>query len=334
MANDPQKTVDPKQAKVVAQWKHERPLIDCRFDPLGRFLVSCSEDFTLQRWALDSGEKVTLSGHQSWPRSLAFTPDGETLFSAGSDEQLLWWSVGDAQPQVGRAVEAAHRGWIRSVSVSPDGRLLASGGNDLMVRLWNTADGTPVRELKGHSKQVYTTLFHPDGQSLLSGDLGGQVHQWDLASGELLHTFEAKDLHTYNKGQGVDYGGVRSLALSPDTTRLACSGLHKATNPLGAVNEPLVMVFDMESRKLVRSHQAEGVRGAGWRTLYHPDGFLIGVSGGSGGGFLLFWKPEEEKEFHKLKLPNTARGMDLHPDGTRVATAHHDGHVRITSLVG
>jgi hypothetical protein len=62
------------------------------------------------------------------------------------------------------------------------------------------------------------------------------------------------------------------------------------------------------------------------------DGSLMGVSGGSSGGNLLFWKPDSEKPFHRFQLPNIARDMDLHPDGLQVATAHHDRHVRITRL--
>ena len=57
----------------------------------------------------------------------------------------------------------------------------------------------------------------------------------------------------------------------------------------------------------------------------------MGVSGGSTGGFLLFWKPDAEKDYFRFQLPNIARDMDLHPDGLQVATAHHDRHVRITS---
>jgi hypothetical protein len=37
-------------------------------------------------------------------------------------------------------------------------------------------------------------------------------------------------------------------------------------------------------------------------------------------------------EFFKLGLPNTARDLDLHPDGLRLATAHHDGILRITAV--
>ena len=58
----------------------------------------------------------------------------------------------------------------------------------------------------------------------------------------------------------------------------------------------------------------------------------MGACGGTSGGFLLFWKAGTDKDYHRLALPNTARELDLHPDGLRVATAHHDGYVRITRL--
>jgi hypothetical protein len=47
---------------------------------------------------------------------------------------------------------------------------------------------------------------------------------------------------------------------------------------------------------------------------------------------LMFWKPEEEKEFHKLKLKDTARAMDMHSDGIQIATVHYDRHLRISKM--
>jgi hypothetical protein len=58
----------------------------------------------------------------------------------------------------------------------------------------------------------------------------------------------------------------------------------------------------------------------------------MGVSGGTSGGLLLFWKLDAEKAYHRLQLPANAHDMDLHPDGIQVATAHADRHVRITRL--
>jgi hypothetical protein len=58
----------------------------------------------------------------------------------------------------------------------------------------------------------------------------------------------------------------------------------------------------------------------------------VGLSGGAIGTFLLFWKPDADKDYFRLNLPSVARDMDLHPDGLQVATAHYDRHVRITRL--
>ncbi|MAG94827.1 MAG: hypothetical protein CMJ48_13950 [Planctomycetaceae bacterium] len=324
---------DATKTKITAQWKHAGPLMACEFEPQGRYLVTSSEDYSLQRWELPSGKLTSWPAHESWIRDIAFLPDGQTMVTVASDETMIYWSMSGEKPTPLRSVQA-HAGWIRTVSVSPDGKLIATGGNDKVVKLWNAADGTPAGELAGHESDVYSSMFHPDGGKLLTGELNGKMLEWDLASGKPARTFDAKELHTYNGGQGVHYGGVRSIALSPDKKLLACSGLYKASNPLGAVNEPIVVLFDMQTGKKVRSLVAEGVKGIAWQVEWLKDGSLVAASGGSGGGFLLFWRADQEKAYHKLKMPNTARDLDLHPDGLQIATAHHDRHVRISTIPG
>jgi WD40 repeat protein len=324
---------DPKQAHVVSQWAHDRPLNACRFDPTGQFVFCGSEDAAVERFKLADGARTVLSGgHETWVQALAFSKDGSLAMSGGCDGKISWWdTAADASKPI-RTVEA-HKGWIRALDVSPDGALLASGGNDNFVRLWNVADGLLVRELSGHARHVYSVAFHPKGQYLLSGDLVGSVKQWDVASGKEARAFDAKPLHTYEGGQQVDFGGVRALAISPDEKWLAAGGLYKATNPLGAVHEPIVLLFNWESQKVEKQQIAEGITGGVvWRLRWLADGSLMGVSGGSTGGFLIFWKPDAEKDYFRFQLPNIARDMDLHPDGLQVATAHYDHHVRITRL--
>ncbi|GIW94469.1 MAG: hypothetical protein KatS3mg110_2510 [Pirellulaceae bacterium] len=322
---------DPKAVHVAEEFQHDRPLISCRFDPTGRFVFACSEDFTIQRWELATKNKVALAGHGSWPRDIAFTPSGDVAISCGYDEMLIWWETAAEKPQPLRTLKA-HQGWVDAVAISPDGRLVASGGRDRIVRIWQVEDGAPVREMSGHEKHIYSAAFHPSGEYLLSGDLGGKVHQWEVATGKLVRTFDATALWSYNSGQQVDYGGVRSIAFRQDGQQVAFSGLHNASNPLGAVNEPLVLRFSWEKAEKLRSHVAQGVRGVAWRACFHPEGFLLAANGGSGGGWLLFWKEDDDQAFHKFQLPNTARGMDLHPDGIQVATAHYDRKLRISRL--
>jgi WD40 repeat protein len=322
---------DPTKTHVALELKHNSPLICCRFDPLGRFVFAGAEDNSIQRWPLSTSTAVGFVGHESWVNALTFSHDSETLISGGCDGNLIWWNATAEKPEPIRKL-AAHQGWVRSVTTNPSGDTIATAGNDRLVKLWSTSDGQLIRELPGHEAHVYSVWFHPAGEFLLSGDLKGVVKQWKIADGSLVRTFDAKPLHSYNGGQGVDFGGVRTISVSHDQKRLACGGLHKAENPLGAVHEPLVLEFDWESQKLLQSHVADGVKGVAWRVAYHPDGYLIGVSGGSSGGFLLFWKSDQDKEFHRFALPKLARDLDLHPDALQVATAHYDNTLRISRL--
>ncbi|MCA9059010.1 MAG: hypothetical protein KDA85_10940, partial [Planctomycetaceae bacterium] len=187
--------------------------------------------------------------------------------------------------------------------------------------------------LAGHEKHVYSVTFSPSGETLFTGDLAGNVRQWEVATGNEVRSMDAKELWSYNGGQQVDFGGVRALAVSPDGRYVAAGGLYKASNPLGAVHEPLVLLFNTETGMLEKKLVAEGItQGVIWRLRWLSDGTLMGVDGGGNGGWLLFWNSEQEKDFHRFQLPNIARDMDLHPDGIRVCTAHHDRNVRITRL--
>ena len=330
MTQSPQ--VDFTQARVVREWQYTSPFIACRFDPKGKFIFAAAQDQTIQRWNLSDDTHSTLEGHESWLRGIGFSPDGTQLYTAGYDGRLCFWETAADTPQALRTI-TAHDGWIRWLDVSRDGKWIATGGNDNLVKIWSTENGDLVHQCSGHESHVYSTYFHPDGTMLLSGDLRGIIRQWDLVTGKEVRQWKAEDLHSYNGGQQAHYGGVRSMSLSPDGKFLACSGLHKATNPFGAVQEPLVVIFNFETGEKVRSLEANGIdRGIAWRTVYHSQGFLIGGAGGGSGGFLLFWTDEDSKEKHKFKLPNTVLDIDLHSNQTEIVTAHHDRQIRISTI--
>jgi WD40 repeat protein len=348
----------PEKAHVSLELKYGKPLIACRFDPAGRFVFAASEDETITRWDLtapagsQAGKPLAYAGHDGWTFALAVSADGRTLLTGGTDGRLIWWSAtaesgaspgktkadrpaGDKPTEAPKPVRVvdAHRGWIRSLAVSPDGALLASCGNDRKVRVWSMLDGRMRLDLPGHERPVYRVAFTPDGKGLVSGDLLGLVIHWDLPPGKEARRLDAGKLHLYEGGQAVDYGGVRDLSFSHDGAYLACSGLINASNPLGAVSNPAVAVFDWKTGQLkVLQHPKEDIKGVAWGVRFHRLGFLIFASGGTGGGFLWFSRPDQPGEFFKLGLPNTARDLDLHPDGLRLATAHHDGVLRISTM--
>jgi WD40 repeat protein len=325
--------MDFTKAHVVQTWPYERPLLACRFDPQGRYVVTSAENNLLQRFSLSDG-KVSASpaAHESWVQALAVHPEGSTVVSGGGEGKLVWWDMQAETPAIVRQV-VAHAGNVRALSLNKDGTRLVSGGYDRILCLWDMTTGEKIRGWQKHEMNIYSVQFLADNRRFLSGDLAGAVYLWDIDQPEPVAKFDAAPLHSFNAGQRVNFGGVRALAVSADEQQFTAGGLHKSSNPLGAVHEPLSLRFAIADQKLLRNHTAEGIPGGGiWRLQYLSDGTLMGVSGGSTGGFLLFWNAEQDLTTHKFQLPSLARDMDLSTDKMLVATAHHDRHLRITKL--
>jgi hypothetical protein len=127
------------------------------------------------------------------------------------------------------------------------------------------------------------------------------VHQWEIATGKRVRTLDAKALWSYNAGQAVDFGGVRSLAMSPDGKQHACAGLHKAENPLGAVHEPLVRA-DWESRAAPAGQlRPGGQKSVAWRAFFPPKDSSSAERVGRG-GHLLFWNRRQDKPVPRVRF--------------------------------
>ena len=320
---------DPSLTHIAKTLAHTSPLLSCQFDPTGRFVFAGAEDFKIVRWELATGNKVELVGHESWVRGLAFSANGETLVSGGNDGRMIWWSAAADAPVPLRTIPA-HQGWVRAITVSPDRQLLASCGNDLKVRLWSLADGSPVREFTGHERHVYHVAFLPDGKRLISGDLTAKFIEWDLETGQAIRNFVIPTLSKFDAGFMADYGGPYDMAISSDGKRLFASGITNVSNAFAGVGNPIISQIDLEAGKEVVAHLSKaGMQGTAWGFALHPDGFLVGATGGQGGGHLFFWKLDQKDEFHWLNLGSQARGMSLHPDGIQIATAHFDKNLRV-----
>ena len=112
------------------------------------------------------------------PRDLAFSPDGSTFVTAGSDVQL--WNTGDGTRR-GDPFPLAKDRPVNSVAFSPDGTTIATAGygslqlwdvEDRSVRTANITDGTALGVIS----------FSDDGTTLIAVGSGGSLMLWDVAT--------------------------------------------------------------------------------------------------------------------------------------------------------
>ena len=347
--------VDPAKTHQVADFEHDKPLTCVRVDPSGTFVFAGAEDLNVYRWELATGKKTALTGHESWVRSMDFSPDGQWLYTAGWDGQLRYWIADSPEPKTIHTINA-HRGFARWVQSSPCGRMLATCGNDRYVRVWDEATGRQMVEMRGHDRHPYAVCFNPDDGLLASEDLMGTVCVWDPRRSR--RTDAISTIMTgYDNKFAADMGGARDMQFSDDGSLLACAGITNVVNSFAGQQDPIVAVVDWAAKKVTHHLQASDKKtGVMWGVRFHPAGFIVGaVAQQSGRGNLLFWrlsdaaepdeetspkkddskpdnKPAEVKSFHTVKLDKCARGMDFTPDARRVAVAHSDGHLRVYEM--
>ncbi|QNP68600.1 WD40 repeat domain-containing protein [Streptomyces roseirectus] len=81
-------------------------------------------------WSTGMG---TITSHDGFLMGLAFTPDGRTLVTAGSDRAAWLWDVPTGRL---RTVFTGHDAAVMAIGLTRDGRTLATASIDHTVRLW------------------------------------------------------------------------------------------------------------------------------------------------------------------------------------------------------
>jgi WD40 repeat protein len=254
----------------------------------------------------------TLRGHTERVYSVAFSPDGKRLASAGEGldsqsrpcgEVKVW----DAQTGQLTRSQKGHTLPVRCVAFSPDGKRLASAGGAPLhldqpgeLKVWDVQTGQLTLTLQGHTRGVSSVAFSPDGKRLVSGSGDGTVREWDAATG--------KESLFSLKGH---LDAIQGVAFGPDGKLLTGASGYQT------------MVWDAATGQL-----ALRIKGAVGCVAFSPNGRRLASAGG--GDTVQMWDAATGQLILTLK-GHTSRvaSVCFSPDGKRIASASEDHTVKI-----
>jgi WD40 repeat protein len=274
------------------------------FSPDDNLLATAgSQDTTAKVWNLTEKSAVAiLTVHRSGIESVAFSPNGRSVVTAGRDGKAY---IAQSEFSTTQAVLIGHRGPVNMATFSQDGSEVVTASNDGSARIWDaevdpSAPGplARFRQIGTHLGPVNAVAFSPDGRLALSAGDDGTARIWGPGS------------HVIT----LQHAGAVNAASFSSGGRLVITGSEDGT----------ARVWRTADGRLVSTlRHGEAVNTA----RLSPDGRFAVTAGRKGSAVL--WNVRRGSSLHRLEHGAEVKDARFSPNGRLVVTASADGTAAI-----
>jgi WD40 repeat protein/serine/threonine protein kinase len=273
-------------------WGRARSLLNSYVPPPG------AKDLRGFEWGyfktLAKGDQLGIvAAHSSIASTVAFTPDGRTIATAGFDGRIKFWDFPTMRPLSEISMPGER---FVSLSFRSDGQLLAATTETFKAYLWQLNTRQLLTNLTG---QWNYAEFAPSGSALalcggrVWGDREGPLRVWDSALKQDLRGWpeagsrvawapDGKRLFSGPVKNGISYfdlqtgSGTRVHDAAGRVLSIACSpnGKVLAASIVGSLKPAFdILLWNIEGGKLIT--ELHGHVGNVWKICFSPDGRLL-----------------------------------------------------------
>jgi WD40 repeat protein len=284
--------------------------------PNGILLATGGTDQTVRLYSLSNAKLLTSFKAPGPIRSLAFSPNNQSLAAACEDRMVQTWNVAynPSQPppaDFGKPTQSfGHAGPVANVAFGADSVSLYSASADKTIKLWKLSSAGPVKSF-GHPNLVDGVAFSPNGAQLATGCHDGKVRVHDVAKGQMAREINAHPTPPPGSPPGTPPGSpVYCVAWSLDGKQVLSGSNDRSLKLWDATSGNLVREFKGYDEKASPKGHQDGV----YCLAFSPDGTQ--VASGSSDRTLKVWNVADGTVALELINPN------LKPAPGQPAPAH------------
>lgn len=292
---------DGKELKTLT---HPSDVLSLSFSPeKGKNrLVTGAADGRSRLWDLDTGKELEAFS-QAGPVKAVIHHKDKTIIS-GSADKTVTAHVSSILQMIPFSEKP-----VRGVAVMPDGKKVIAAGDDKSVKLWGLSAAKAERSYEGANGAVTALALSKNGALVAAGGADQTVRVYNAADGKVLGTFQVK-------------AGVRGLAFNTAGNVLAAACADNSvlawSTPFTA-GQPVPAGFGKALPSLTHRKPATSV-------AFAPDTGLLWSA--SDDQTVRGWKFSVEGA-KSLAHPNFVDAAAFDASGEKLATACHDGQVRV-----